>query len=213
MLSSPLFNLLVTFTWAICTIAAPASPSNLVYAARAVQGGCSTSNLSVPLPSGQTTLSVPTGQQTIYATTGRGIQNYTCTDGAWVSVGALANLYDTSCFFDFFPDQTSGRALTELAYEYLDYPDQSGLPVKLHHFFVNTPNATSGVSAEFASATDHTVFSKTGSLNASDAITDVPWLELTAIAGQGTLAKTAFRLDTVGGQPPASYAANSFLMA
>lgn len=68
----------------------------------------------------------------------------------------------------------------------------------------NTPNATSGVSAEFASATDHTVFSKTGSLNASDAITDVPWLELTAIAGQGTLAKTAFRLDTVGGQPPAS---------
>ncbi|RSH94360.1 hypothetical protein EHS25_004163 [Saitozyma podzolica] len=179
MLSSPLFNLLVTFTLAICTITAPAGPSNLVYAARAVQGGCSTSNLSVPLPNGQTTLSVPTGQQTIYATTGRGIQNYTCTDGAWVSVGALAK---------------------------------------------NTPNATSGVSAEFASATDHTVFSKMGSLNASDAITDVPWLELTAIAGQGTLAKTALRLDTVGGQPPAScategaqlsvqYAANYFLMA
>jgi hypothetical protein len=48
------------------------------------------------------------------------------------------------------------------------------------------------------------VFSKTASLNATDAITDVPWLELTAIVGQGTLAKTAFRLDTVGGQPPAS---------
>lgn len=46
------------------------------------------------------------------------------------------SLYDTSCFFDFFPDQTAGRALTELAYEYLEYPDQSGLPVKLHHFFV-----------------------------------------------------------------------------
>jgi hypothetical protein len=89
MLATPLVSLLATLTWAICAMAAPAGLGTFLNS-RAVQGGCSTANLSVPLPDGQTTLSVPTGQQTIYATTGRGIQNYTCTDGAWVSVGALA---------------------------------------------------------------------------------------------------------------------------
>jgi hypothetical protein len=44
----------------------------------------------VPLPSNQTTLSVPSGQKTTIVTVGRGVQNYTCTSGAWVSVGALA---------------------------------------------------------------------------------------------------------------------------
>jgi hypothetical protein len=52
--------------------------------------GCSTSQIAVPLPSNQSTLSVPAGQKTIYATVGRGVQNYTCTSGTWTNVGALA---------------------------------------------------------------------------------------------------------------------------
>lgn len=49
--------------------------------------GCSTSNIAIPLPSG---LSIPDGQKPSLVTIGRGIQNYTCTKGVYVSTGALA---------------------------------------------------------------------------------------------------------------------------
>ena len=49
---------------------------------------CNVSSVPIPLPSNQTTLtSVGTTEIT---TLGRGIQNYTCSSGLWVSTGALA---------------------------------------------------------------------------------------------------------------------------
>ena len=51
---------------------------------------CDVSRLAVPLPMNQTTLSVPMDQTISLVTLGRGVQNYTCTDGLWVSKGALA---------------------------------------------------------------------------------------------------------------------------
>ena len=49
--------------------------------------GCQTANIPITLPSG---LSIPNGQSISLITVGRGIQNYTCTNGAYVSIGALA---------------------------------------------------------------------------------------------------------------------------
>ena len=49
--------------------------------------GCPTSSIPVPVPSG---LTVPAGQNVSLITVGRGIQNYTCTNGTYVSAGALA---------------------------------------------------------------------------------------------------------------------------
>lgn len=50
---------------------------------------CDVSGLTVPLPA-QNTIQVPAGQKIEIVTMGRGVQNYTCTDGLWVSKGALA---------------------------------------------------------------------------------------------------------------------------
>ncbi len=49
--------------------------------------GCSTSGIPVPVPKG---LSVPSGQNTSLITVGRGVQNYTCTKGVYLNIGALA---------------------------------------------------------------------------------------------------------------------------
>jgi len=50
-------------------------------------GSCSIDNLQIPLPSG---LTLAIGQNLSKVTLGRGTQNYTCTQGAFVSAGAVA---------------------------------------------------------------------------------------------------------------------------
>ena len=49
--------------------------------------GCPTSGFQLDLPTG---LSVPSKQTVSLITVGRGIQNYTCTNGTYASNGALA---------------------------------------------------------------------------------------------------------------------------
>ena len=68
----------------------------------------------------------------------------------------------------------------------------------------DTPGSTTigAISPEFVGSTDKVVTAKTASVNATDSAVDIPWLQLTAIPGQGTLAKSVFRIDTVKGQPP-----------
>jgi hypothetical protein len=48
---------------------------------------CPTQNVAVPLIAG---LQVPPGEKTVYVGLGRGVQNYTCTAGKYVSAGAVA---------------------------------------------------------------------------------------------------------------------------
>ncbi|CAD6581913.1 MAG: hypothetical protein TREMPRED_003133 [Tremellales sp. Tagirdzhanova-0007] len=167
--------------------------------------GCSTSNFQLDLPTG---LSVPSNQSVSLVTVGRGIQNYTCTNGTYVSNGALANLYDVSCLFDavdrYISSGNFSTLIPEIAYDSLSYPDTTGLPVAVHHLFIDTPGSTTigAISPEFVGSTDKVVTAKTASVNATDSAVDIPWLQLTAIPGQGTLAKSVFRIDTVKGQPP-----------
>jgi len=69
----------------------------------------------------------------------------------------------------------------------------------------DTPGSTTGsISPEFVGAMDKVVGTKNASLAAPEPAADVTWLMLDAIDGQGTLAKTVFRVHTYGGQPPSS---------
>jgi hypothetical protein len=70
--------------------------------------------------------------------------------------------------------------------------------------YSNTPGAMSGISPAFATATDQVVLKRDSGVDAKDPAVDVPYLKLVALEGQGTLAQTVYRLDTVGGQPPQS---------
>lgn len=71
-----------------------------------------------------------------------------------------------------------------------------------------TPGSTTAgaISPGFFSRKDSkkAVLARVGSANASDPVNDVAWLQLGALPGQDTLAKTVLRVYTAGGQPPSS---------
>ncbi|KAK8861282.1 hypothetical protein IAR55_002101 [Kwoniella newhampshirensis] len=150
---------------------------------------CSVDGLTVPL-SGVPGLSVPGGQKLSTITVGRGVQNYTCTSGTYVTAGAVANLFDLSCLFSGSKGRLDPTAisslLSKMAYSAIPYPLTGDLSVVIHHFFVDTPGKVASVN------------------DPSRPSLNVPWLQLAGIDGQGTLAKSVYRLDTVGGQPPDS---------
>ncbi|WVR04100.1 hypothetical protein IAU60_001099 [Kwoniella sp. DSM 27419] len=166
--------------------------------------------IAVPLGD-DSQLAVPCEQKTTHITIGRGVQNYTCADGAYVSAGALANLYDVSCLFtlgsQWFSAEQIGEAVPTLLLSAMDYPDQSNLTASIKHYFVETPSAQQpgAISPKFASDIDFVTVKKTANASAPiDPAKNVPWLQLTALDNQGTLSKTVFRLNTAGGQPPAN---------
>jgi Protein of unknown function (DUF3455) len=83
-----------------------------------------------------------------------------------------------------------------------------------HHYFVKNPTpGGTGVSPTFDFRADSqkgnpnafVIASKVGDITSPvDPTTNVDWLELKAIDGQGSLAKYVFRILTVSGQPPSS---------
>lgn len=142
------------------------------------------------------------------------------------NVGAVAELFDISCVVDtaISPYLTSAiEALwsaipsnilntTELISKlgFLGNPDVLG-----QHYFVPNPATGSGTSPKFdftsarfnGVADAFVVLARTGDIpSPDDKSVDIDWLYLTALsyAGQGKLAKSVFRVETAGGQPPAS---------
>jgi len=88
-----MLNLLSIFLFVHTVLASPLGLANLAksHACSVTQSqSCNVSQYSIPLPGNQTTLVVPPGEVPTLITLGRGIQNYTCTSGAWVNIGALA---------------------------------------------------------------------------------------------------------------------------
>ncbi|KAK1920846.1 hypothetical protein DB88DRAFT_513589 [Papiliotrema laurentii] len=172
---------------------------------RSLAPSCPLGNFQIPLPSG---LTLSPGQQVKFATVGRGTQNYTCTNGAFVSSGAVADLYDVSCLFKvtapFIPTATLSKWLPIIALNSLPFPGPAALPLALDHYFIATPDSASGISPVFASSTDRIVAKRDASVPAANASVNVPYVKLIAIDGQGTLAETVFRLDTANGQPPST---------
>jgi len=161
-----------------------------------MERSCSLSAARLQLPLGQTSLAVPTGPPA-YVTMGVGVQNYTCISGVWSPMGAVASLYDISCYVHtplFDINQSSQlRAIVT-----------STKPI-ISHFFA--PNGAGPSSPRFnlepfAYTKMYSTLAKTASLASPQGSCNVPWLQLSSIAG--TLATSVYRVDTLKGQPPSS---------
>jgi len=187
-----------------------------VKAAPASRGSksCEVCSDVIPLPSGQTALTNPTDAKPIYVAAGFGTQNYSCSAaGTYTSIGAVAELYDASCIYNAIASIASKKYSAEAAI--VAVKAALGYQPKLlgHHYFVNNPTGAAGVSPKFDFTSDsekgdpnaYVVTAKTGDIPApQNPTTNVDWLELKAISGQGDLAEYVFRILTLGGQPPSS---------
>ncbi|EIM89137.1 uncharacterized protein STEHIDRAFT_167031 [Stereum hirsutum FP-91666 SS1] len=195
-------------------------------AASPTLASCPVPASALKVPSNQTALVAPTFPPSFVAL-GVGVQNYTCSNtSTYTNVGAVAELFDISCVVDtaISPYLTSAiEALwsaipsnilntTELISKlgFLGNPDVLG-----QHYFVPNPATGSGTSPKFdftsarfnGVADAFVVLARTGDIpSPDDKSVDIDWLYLTALsyAGQGKLAKSVFRVETAGGQPPAS---------
>jgi len=188
--------------------------------------GCSVAKLSPDLSTNQTLLSVPAGQAPEYIALGVGTQNYTCSAaGAWVSAGALADMYDVSCIAHASPTILDKLPSFALSLEsklpasviasidkLIDHP-----PFELGvHYFIPAASGT-GLSPkwDFASSQgnpdDYVVAAKVGDLPAPTGTGDVDWLELSGKSGD--LANTVFRINTAGGTASGSCTPGAPLLA
>jgi hypothetical protein len=163
------------------------------------------------LPANQTLVVLDSTLKTHFVGLGVGVQNYTCTDGKYVSAGAVATLYDVSCvygtpLFSQLPDialkfnfQRSSIS-TEIGRTLGKSPLALG-----DHYFVT--NSAGGISPKFdftksQSASTFVVAAKKGNVASPAGSENVDWLQLNKV--EGTMGAQVFRIDTRKGQPPAS---------
>jgi hypothetical protein len=181
--------------------------------------GCDVSSAVLPLPAGQTTLQQPTNESAHFIGVAFGVQNYTCSSAnTYTSVGAVAELFDISCYY--------GSPLFNIIQEPLfemwsKLPDDitvqeaieflpSYVPVDLilaQHYFINTTGVLSPTWDFRASQRFHDVGDAlfVGKSRASlpdpvNATESVAWLDVEHVSGD--IAAEVFRVSTVGGQPP-----------
>ncbi|CAE6415038.1 unnamed protein product [Rhizoctonia solani] len=217
MFFSAVFTTLVAST---AVLAVPTSDFKLT--------GCSLSKAKLSLPSNQTVLTVPSGTP-VYVALGVGVQNYTCgSTGTFTSAGAVAKLFDLSCFvnkpiFSGIQDvvfaaagNAKGQALVRKIETIL-----KPCPVILgDHYFIPNPavNGT-GLTPVFdfragvkkGDPAGFAAVKKLGNTPSPAGSSNVDWLMLQNIGGDigGSLANTVMRVDTKGGQPPASCTLNA----
>lgn len=139
---------------------------------------------------------------------GRGTQNYTCTNdtASPVAAGAVATLFNVTCLAGPYPQLLA--LLPDIALKFSTPDPASAMsPANLflsgHHFFpdpttpffnLNTNAHQWGtVGCKKANATD-----------APQKSTDVPWLKLSSKARDGCTISEVYRLNTKGGQAPAT---------
>ncbi|BEJ13177.1 hypothetical protein CspHIS471_0303510 [Cutaneotrichosporon sp. HIS471] len=170
---------------------------------------------------------VPEGQYLKMTTVGRGVQTYTCTSGVYVSTGANADLYDTSCAYtDEY--QSFAPNLPYYVYDGVPYPwtDGENKYRYIKHEFVDyngqhVPKWTRTTDSYY-------MYGKKVASYTPDK-KHIPWLRLEYIPMETgyesyLLAKTVLRTDTVGGVPAPScheegktvsipYAANYYFYA
>jgi len=171
---------------------------------------CDVSKFVPTVPEGQTNVTVPSGEVPRFVTVGVGVQNYTCSAaGAFVSVGAVATMYDVSCLTnsaifpkiqDIFFDAThNGGAQTILNAIIMDATIKIG-----DHFFINGTDGKLVPVFDFThslgDANEFVDLKKAGATPSPDSQGDVDWLQLSNVSGN--LAKTVLRLSTNQGQPP-----------
>jgi len=216
-------TLLPTLMLALSVVAAPSTP--IAPASKPTSNPTVLlANVTIPIPAGAA-LAAPAGPVEFLGL-GVGVQNYTCTAGAYVSTGAVAELVDISCLatdpskaaaFTALPDIAMAawsKAPASITAQTLTTTLSGSIgPIKSlgQHFFIADPVAGStGLSPEWNFVESQknpqafVVAAKTGTINSPDGTQNVPWLSLSNIAGEGELATQVYRLNTRLGQPPAT---------
>jgi len=173
--------------------------------------GCDLSNVHLKdLPSGQDNVTVSPDATPTYVTVGVGVQNYTCQNNSYVSIGAVAKLFDISCLAS---NEIVFDNVQEFAFQIANSPIErilgkqyyggSQIHALINHYFVQNPDG-SGIAPRFDLAgTDRfTTLKKTGDIPSPQGKENVDWLELSEVAGD--LSNVVYRTDTVQGQPPSS---------
>jgi len=195
------------------------SVSALPSVERSTGSKCDISNAKISLPANQTLLVAPS-EGPSYIGLAIGTQNYTCAStGTYTNVGAVAELFDISCLYG-APEFSS---LQDIAFtvwkfappsapisEIIDFLEPFHASFVLgQHYFVTSPSGT-GLSPKWdftsGALSGHSdafvIAAKVGDIPAPTGAPDVDWLMLNNV--EGNLAKQVFRVDTVGGDPPAS---------
>ncbi|KAF4564706.1 hypothetical protein EYR40_010878 [Pleurotus pulmonarius] len=193
--------------------------ASVVFAAPSLKtSGCDISGAEISLPSG---LAPPTSLPS-YISVAIGVQNYSCADtGTYTSIGAVAELFDISCLlgtpaFDHIEDLafTIWKALPNkvTADKVIELLHLAKTPTILgQHYFITNPITGSGLSPKWdftsqgatkGNPNAFVVGARSGGVPAPTGPQDVDWLFLTGVQGQ--LADQIYRVDTRGGQPPAT---------
>ncbi|KAF8230316.1 hypothetical protein L208DRAFT_1041965, partial [Tricholoma matsutake] len=187
---------------------------------------CDISGAEIYLPPNQTTLGKP--QETAsFIAVALGTQNYTCYNGKYNNTGAVAELFDISCFYNsssFWSIQDVVFAAWESAPSYLTPQEIISLFFSTNssfglnegqHYFVTNPTGK-GIEPKWDFTSQGTnagnknafvVAAANISVPAPRPAYDIPWVKLNAI--QGYLAQEVYRVDTRGGLPPSSCTGSS----
>jgi len=153
---------------------------------------------------------------------GRGIQNYTCSQtnatAAPVSIGAVATLYNASCVASTYPDLLTVLPNVALQFNLTSYDQAtlspSYLAISGHHFFSNTTTPTFDLNTAAMDlgvapcAKNSSVPAPTGSPvgQGGQGHGSVTWLKLITRDGATGNLEEVYRVNTAGGNPPATCA-------
>jgi hypothetical protein len=141
---------------------------------------------------------------------GRGTQNYTCANGtaqpAPVSVGALATLFNATCLAAPYPQLLNtmpGIALQFPVPDSSDVDSPANILLSGHHYFtdVTTPFFNLNTTLHDWGSV---ACKKNNTSNAPDPSMDVAWLKLISKDSSGCTISEVYRLNTAGGQAPAT---------
>ncbi|KAH8828751.1 hypothetical protein DL96DRAFT_1015821 [Flagelloscypha sp. PMI_526] len=186
---------------------------------------CDLSKATLVLPQGLANLTAQS-DPTSFVGFAFGVQNYTCTDGAFKSDGAVAKLFDVSCMIvndphGFAELPSKAIELWKKAPAEIDTLKVSSAPglfttsqFQGDHYFPPNPKAGeqppivpkwdfTPVGGAFHGNADATFTGKLkGSVVAPTGKQDINWLQLDV--ADGKLGKQVYRTDTREGQPPAT---------
>ncbi|GAB1314884.1 Malate dehydrogenase [Madurella fahalii] len=174
---------------------------------------------AVALPPGAADLPQPAPGLTLkHIAIGRGTQNYTCDAGdataAPKAVGALATLFNASCAAAIHPDLVSALARASLHFSVQESESKlapSNLAVSGVHYFSEATTAFFNLDVSSSWKIGEIPCGKNASVPAPvDAQTGlandaaVAWLKLNAKPGATRGLREVYRVETIGGSPPAT---------
>jgi hypothetical protein len=182
---------------------------------------CNLNNAVMPVASPTPLPDASAGLKLVHVAVGRGTQNYSCTANATaapVALGAIATLYNASCVASTYPDLLAQLPNVALQFN-LTSPDQaslspSNLAISGHHYFSNSTTPafnldTTAMQLGIAPCAKNNSVAAPADASVGQDYTGfgaVPWLKLITRDGATGNLEEVYRLNTAGGNPPATCA-------